>query len=160
MDEIDKTMSLLVSERLSERQIASSVGLSQTAVRYRLKRMGLKTSPDRPYRCACGEADRLKFYGHKKNVCAKCHNAYTRTKAEENRAFVLSSLGGSCRACGFDRFPCSLDVHHLDSSRKDPKFHGSRNWSRERLQREIKTCVLLCKNCHAAVHAGLVSVGA
>lgn len=102
----------------------------------------------------CGETDPAKFYGHKQTMCAKCHNNYTIAKGYANRAHALEVLGGSCYACGFDKYPCSLDIHHTDPGLKDPAFNTMRGWSIERLDRELEHCVLLCKNCHSAYHSG------
>jgi predicted HNH restriction endonuclease len=33
-----------------------------------------------------------------------------------------------------------------------------RGWSWEHITKELEKCVLLCKNCHAAVHAGLLKI--
>lgn len=70
------------------------------------------------------------------------------------RVQVIQHLGGACLRCGFDAFASALDVHHPDPSIKDPGFQAMRYWKWERVAKEIKSCVLLCKNCHAGVHAG------
>ncbi len=101
----------------------------------------------------CGETDSSKFYGHKKTVCGKCHNEYTKNKGHENRKFALELLGGKCKACGFDKYPCSLDIHHLDPEQKDINFGSMRGWSKERIEKELDKCILLCKNCHSAYHS-------
>lgn len=102
----------------------------------------------------CGQKDPEKFYGRKTNVCAECHNAYTTKKGKEKRQHALEVLGGKCYACLYNKFPESLDIHHTDRTVKDSKFHQMRGWSLERLDRELEHCVLLCRNCHSAYHAG------
>lgn len=54
---------------------------------------------------------------------------------------------------------CALDFHHIDMTKKDPHFCNCRGWSKERLLTELLGCVLLCKNCHAAVHKGEIQLG-
>ena len=105
-------------------------------------------------RCKCGETNPEKFYGHKTAVCGRCHNQYTLDKGRENRAFAIELLGGKCVACGFNKWPCSLDIHHVDPTVKDSKFSSARNWSRDRLTAELGGCILLCRNCHGAYHSG------
>lgn len=106
----------------------------------------------KPYKCDCGETDPTKFYGNKHTVCAKCHSAYTTKRNQQNREFMREKLGNVCSRCGFDGPTCCYDVHHPDPSRKDPDFLRIRNWSRERIIKEVSKCQLLCRNCHAIVH--------
>lgn len=152
----------LVVKRLTIREIAASVGCSFTNVRYWLGKHGLKTfsgpictNPVAAHCCGeCGETNPLKFYGKKKFRCAACHNAYTTMKGREKRDFAIDNLGGKCENCGFYMFRCSLDVHHVDPKLKDPAFSHMRGWSIARLSEELKKCILLCRNCHAAFHGG------
>ena len=106
----------------------------------------------------CGEKNPESFYGNKKTVCAKCHNSYTMKLGKEKRKYAVAKLGGKCISCGFDKWIVSLDIHHLDPSTKDPKFSQMRGWSLSRIDREIKNCVLLCRNCHAAHHGGFLEL--
>lgn len=102
----------------------------------------------------CGETDESKFYGHKKKVCGKCHNQYTKERYREKRDKVLEYMGGKCVSCGFDKFKSSLDIHHISPKEKDINFSSYRGWSWDRIKEEVDKCVLLCKNCHSAYHAG------
>lgn len=151
----------LVKEGKSQREIASVVGKSQTTVEYWLKKYSLSTSRAkfntgyvRPCKCSCGETSPDKFYGHKKSICGECHNQYTKRVGQAKRVRAIEYLGGECLSCGFDKYPCSIDFHHLDPSQKDSKFRNLRSWSWERIKKEIAKCILLCGNCHTAYHAG------
>jgi predicted HNH restriction endonuclease len=103
----------------------------------------------------CGETDPTRFYGKKKQICGRCDNQYTVERGRQISARARAELGGRCMLCGFDKYHVSLDLHHLDAREKDPNFARKRGWSWERVEKELKKCVLLCKNCHTAVHAGL-----
>lgn len=148
----------LTERRLSIRQIAILEGVSFTTVRYWLKKHGLQTARgsigikdiSKSRRCHCGENDPMKFYGNKKQ-CAHCHNQYTKKRGKENRFLAIEYLGSKCLICGYNRFKCSLDVHHMDPLTKDPGWKHMRGWSWQRIERELSQCVLLCKNCHTAV---------
>lgn len=111
------------------------------------------------YTCPCGETDPRKYYGHKRHICGACHNRYTVEHGRTVKLRIIAHLGGSCKACDFAMYPCSLDIHHTDPSKKDPKFWQHRGWSWARIEQELKVCVLLCKNCHAAVHGGYITIG-
>ena len=159
----------LVKQGLGLRPIAKLLETSPTNVRYWLHKYGLQLqqkpfgrgyiSPESPYRCGqCGETDPTKFYGHKRNMCGPCHNAYNTKRGQDRRLQAIKELGGKCQVCSFDRYPCSLDLHHLDSRTKARNFRSMRGWSWERILAELEKCILLCKNCHAALHAGLLRI--
>lgn len=96
--------------------------------------------------------DRTK--GHRKRVCNSC-NANSRRSSNKERA--VSSKGGGCNICGYNRCLGSLIFHHLDPKKKDFSLSAKefcRAWAV--LERELNKCVLLCANCHGEVHAGLV----
>jgi hypothetical protein len=151
-----------ISLNYSTRQIAQLVNRSQTNVRHWLKKYNLKTNLKQftatDYRCKCGETSPEKFYGHSKQTCSRCHNKKTSKVGRNNRHFAVEHLGGKCLACGYNKHACALDIHHLDPSIKDKYFRNMRSWGKERIFKEIESCVLLCKNCHALVHAGLVEL--
>ena len=160
---IIEALKSLVDEGLSIRQIAARLETSPTNVRYWLRVHNLKTNcrPNRAERnsahnrnCACGENDSSKFYGNKFWICAKCWNSRAIQRSKEKVAWARKKLGGKCVACGFDKYICSLDIHHLVPAEKDVAFRTMRFWSLERIEKEIEKCVLLCKNCHAAFHSG------
>jgi hypothetical protein len=107
------------------------------------------------YKCKCGEINPDKFYGHKHSICGKCHNEYSIRIGHDKKAFARQLLGGECVACGFNKYENSLDIHHLNPLNKDPNFPNMRCWSLERIKNELKECVLLCRNCHTALHCGV-----
>lgn len=89
-------------------------------------------------------------------MCGKCANQRVIAKGRLNRRKALDHLGGACRICGYKQYECALDVHHLNPKVKDANFASMRGWSWPRLSKELEGCILLCKNCHSALHGGLV----
>lgn len=147
----------------STRNIAEATGNSQTNVRHWLKKFGLKTNRkignEKDRRCGmCGDTDPKKFYGKMKYRCGPCHNKDTTRRFQEKRKKILDYLGGSCVHCGFNKWACSLEVHHTDPSKKDPNFGTHRGWKWERIKEELQGCVILCGQCHPAVHAGFITL--
>lgn len=63
--------------------------------------------------------------------------------------------GGKCFICGYDRCNQAMDFHHLDSSKKEFVISGGTR-SFENIKAELDKCVLLCRNCHSEVHAGIL----
>lgn len=166
---MDQTILQTAIERgESLRQISKLCNTSQTNVRYWLKKFDLKLKRGPkgkkpkdfsfPRKCSCGETDPKKFYGNKTKVCAKCHGAYTLAKGQENRLYMLEKLGGHCINCGFDKFKSSLDIHHLDPNEKDVAFGTVRYWKRDKIDKELEKCVILCRNCHSAYHNGELEI--
>lgn len=159
----------LIKQGLSLRAIAKTVSTSPTNARYWIRKYGLQLKqkpfgsgyvhPQKPHRCGhCGETNPAKFYGNKRRLCGACHNAYNIRQGQQRRLRAVMELGGKCQVCSFDKYPCSLDLHHRDSKAKAPNFRSMRGWSWERILVELQKCVLLCKNCHAAHHAGLLEI--
>ena len=60
-----------------------------------------------------------------------------------------------CKVCGENDSSC-LDMHHTDphTKEKDP----SRLGKFETFLKEAIKCVVLCRNCHAKVHAGRIKI--
>lgn len=145
-------LSSLVEQRLSTRKIAKVTGKSQTSIRYWIKKFGLKTCPTLLHNCNCGENRPERFYQRNKNKCKSCINKEKNDRLKENRVKAVNILGSKCIHCGYNKYTCSLDIHHMDPSKKDPNFKSHRGWSEKRLRKELERCVLLCRNCHSAVH--------
>ena len=60
--------------------------------------------------------------------------------------------------CGYNRCSAALDLHHIDSTTKDFSLSGHHNLSLARLKAEADKCILLCRNCHAEVHSGMLEL--
>jgi hypothetical protein len=58
--------------------------------------------------------------------------------------------------CGWkgDFIGSQLDFHHYDPSQKITAVAKTSSWAYEKIIEEINKCIVLCKNCHALVHAG------
>lgn len=63
---------------------------------------------------------------------------------------AINSLGGKCESCGNNNRFC-LEFHHF-SDDKENKFNTLRfsRWSD--IEKELKKCKLLCRNCHKEFH--------
>jgi len=150
----------MLEDGMSMNDISKQENKSLSSIRHWCKKYNLKSkytsinNSKTTHKCGmCGETNPEKFYGHKKRVCGKCHNTYTLELGKKKRDFIIESMGGKCISCGYDKYSSALHVHHLDPSKKDPKFANIRCWNQNRILDEIKGCVLLCACCHSAVHA-------
>ena len=110
---------------------------------------------EKVYKCSkCGDTNKENFYKRKRTICKNCKNKETALLSKEKRNFAVNYLGGKCTHCGFNKYKCSLDIHHINPKMKDKNFTSMRHWSYERIKKELKNCILLCKNCHSAYHSG------
>lgn len=69
---------------------------------------------------------------------------------------ALAEKGNRCLLCGYDRCPASLHFHHINSFEKSYSISECTNW--RQIREELPKCVLVCANCHAEIHAGLVDL--
>jgi hypothetical protein len=94
--------------------------------------------------------------GKVKRYCSfKCkNNAAVTRRRRKLKAMAVEHLGGKCMSCGYDKSVWAMDFHHLDPSQKDFAISVAGNsMSWENVRKEVEKCILLCKNCHAELHA-------
>ena len=159
----ENTLRELVSQGKSTYQIASALNISQTNVRYWLKKLDLKTSPSyysRKIKCKlCGEKDiekmMIKGGGRRaKTICKKCHNIRTIERQRKNKKAALEYKGNKCKRCNYNKCTAALEFHHRDPGEKDPNWINLRSWSLDRIYKELDKCDLVCANCHREIHYG------
>ena len=71
---------------------------------------------------------------------------------------LVEHIGGCCKVCGYNKSIDALHFHHLDPNTKsfgisDYLKSPSKN---KDVYEEVEKCVILCANCHAEYHAGLL----
>ena len=74
---------------------------------------------------------------------------------------LKNSVGGKCQFCGYDKCQRALHFHHIDPTQKlfiISDATARKKYSQEQIDAEIKKCVLVCANCHAEIHAGLINL--
>jgi hypothetical protein len=171
-----KILEQLIDKNLSTREIAEKTNKSQTTIRWWLKHFGLETKINpynkgglagRPkqirigdrkgeikpeYFCErCGETNPSRFY-HPKGRCKNCHNTSSVERFRKYKKIAVDYKGGKCIKCGYNKCLGSLDFHHVDPDKKDPKWRVMKNWRLERVKDELDKCILVCKNCHGEIH--------
>ena len=76
-------------------------------------------------------------------------------KREQNIVNWLKEYkkGIICEVCG-EKHPCCLDFHHNNLKEKDNTVSDlvAKGYGRDTILREMKKCMVLCKNCHAKIH--------
>jgi len=60
-----------------------------------------------------------------------------------------------CLCCS-ETEPVCLALHHLDASKKEYAPSDLLTYSWNKLMEEASKCVVVCANCHAKIHAGII----
>ncbi len=64
----------------------------------------------------------------------------------------IEYLGGECYHCG-NRSINVLTFHHRDPEKKEHTISQIKDWSWEKIRKELDKCDMLCFNCHMEEHA-------
>jgi predicted transcriptional regulator len=160
-----------VTQNLSQRQVATKFGISQTTVRYYLlKYKVVKNTSKKRYSHMnvdkiCPKCNVFKlaedYYHSKKNTdrkagswCKLCMKAQVVERQRKYKQQALDYKGSKCQSCGYNKYPGALEFHHRDPSQKDIEMSKfSRSPLSEEGKKELNKCDLLCANCHREIHA-------
>jgi hypothetical protein len=89
------------------------------------------------------------------------HKREVKEKKLEKRDIALEYVNevksSGCVICG-EKEPCVLEFHHIDPTEKEYEVSAMVYWNvnLDKIKIEIRKCVVVCRNCHAKVHAGIV----
>ena len=146
----------MIAEKLSIRQMSARTLNSYSTIRHWLSKYQLSTHyGKRQHECRCGETDPVKFYQKRKNKCIACSLIADVQFGVKKKQKAVDFLGGKCVVCGYDKYNGALHFHHTDPTQKED-WGSSRNWGFDRLKKELIKCILVCGNCHAEIHGGLI----
>jgi hypothetical protein len=77
------------------------------------------------------------------------------------KSLAVLAMGNKCHCCGYNRCQGSLDFHHAQESKKHFSISNElrvgispRRWN-SIFAKELRKCILVCKNCHYEIHAGV-----
>mgnify|MGYP000862484749 CR=1 FL=1 len=89
--------------------------------------------------------------------CKKCRVEAVSNRRKNVKRKLIEYAGGKCIHCGYDRCDGVLQFHHRDPKEKSFAIAKSGlTRSFDKLKAEVDKCDLVCANCHAEVHAGLI----
>lgn len=106
-----------------------------------------------------------KLTGRQTKYCStKCKGKDTNNKFQSyqhqkergtsRKKILVTSLGGKCEICGYNKNLAALCFHHKDPSDKsielDMRALSNNSW--ETICQEANKCKLLCHNCHMEEH--------
>ena len=78
---------------------------------------------------------------------------------DRHRDIVSEFRSSGCAICG-EMEQCCLEAHHMDPDKKHFNIGNSAGFGYgiPKLRAELAKCICLCANCHAKLHAGVVSL--
>jgi transcriptional regulator with XRE-family HTH domain len=92
--------------------------------------------------------------GGRRRVCKSCGNAESMRRRIANKKAAIEYLGGKCIKCGYSQNLSAIDFHHRDSSEKEALISAllARYGDIDPIKQELDKCVVMCSNCHRALH--------
>ncbi len=109
------------------------------------------------YKCK-RDLEETDFYSGSNRYCKECTKNYRNQHRRNQKQEAVDYKGGKCSICGYSRSLRALEFHHLDPSKKD--FGISKDNSfipLYKIRDELDKCILVCANCHAEIHDGLIA---
>lgn len=160
----------LVEKKLSSYKIASILNVSQTTIRYWLKKHKLSTKTNRTVGniriCTKCEIPKSlnEFYskgdnGHGSSMCKICFSKYQINRWIQKKIDAIIYKGSKCKDCNIS-YPNEpyviFDFHHLDPSIKEFGWGDLKKRDPLITKKELDKCILLCSNCHRKRHIKFV----
>jgi len=90
-----------------------------------------------------------------KGICSSCRVSDSR---RNKKTALIEYKGGKCVVCNYNKCQQALQFHHKDPNEKEFAVGNSRNLNIGKLKAEVDKCLLVCANCHAEIHAGLIDI--
>lgn len=88
----------------------------------------------------------------------KVNNSRRRTRDKKVRWLEKLKKQKGCCICGYSKCTKAIDSHHIEKKTHNISTMFRQNCSLERIKKELKKCVFICKNCHYEVHSGLAQI--
>lgn len=89
-------------------------------------------------------------------VCKKCLSKRTTRVQKASKEKYVQYKGGECQVCGYNKCNGALCFHHINPEEKEFTLAKYKNRAWEIVKKELDKCLLVCANCHAEIHAGLI----
>lgn len=87
--------------------------------------------------------------------CGACNQRIERNVRKQK---LIEIKGGGCYICGYNKCQSALQFHHLVPNEKSLEIGTAIRGSFKKLLKEIDKTILLCANCHAELHAGILCI--
>ena len=113
----------------------------------------------KPIEKVCIKCKKQFFYKFGRNSKIDiCTNCIARERGILRKQALLEIAGTKCYICGYNRCIKALHFHHLDPKQKEVDIGRSLQGNFNKLVKEIEKTIVLCANCHAELHDGLINL--
>jgi DNA-binding transcriptional ArsR family regulator len=163
----------LIATGATAREMAEELDVSESTIRYHLKKNGLRTLNGVGRRALvtgrklpvttgiCPRHGKTDFVleGRGSYRCKRCRSEGVSRRRRRLKELLVEEAGGRCALCGYHRCVAALQFHHLDPSAKAFGLaQKGMTRSIKEARREAEKCLLVCSNCHAEIEAGARTV--
>ena len=69
---------------------------------------------------------------------------------------IIQAMGGKCQCCGYDKYDGALELHHINPDEKEFSICDKTYIAWEKIEEELKKCILVCANCQREIEAELI----
>lgn len=88
--------------------------------------------------------------------CGKCASEWVIDHRRKKKGKLVEAFGGKCVVCGYNKYAGALDFHHVDPKTKSFALSvKGLSYSWDSISKEAEKCVVVCKNCHTEIEAGI-----
>lgn len=72
----------------------------------------------------------------------------------KRKLLLVQQSGGCCSSCGYKKNLSVLTFHHQNPEKKsfELDLRSLSNRKQDKIDAEVKKCILLCQNCHGELH--------
>jgi len=88
---------------------------------------------------------------YRKDNCEEQKKKNNKHYKERNLLINNYKISHGCAICGYNKCGSALCFHH-EGDDKEFSIASMKTCNWERVNKEIKKCVILCSNCHAELH--------
>lgn len=173
---LKKKIILLFNEGLSYNEISKKLRCSKGTISYHCNTFRINNYSEdkiKQYQSYYDLGNSLKKVGEKFKISRQSLSKYiikrVKTFTKEKRIIhhksyrnrvkelAVNYKGGKCVICGYNKCQAAMNFHHIEPKEKDYQISGGTK-SFESLKKELDKCVLVCRNCHSEIHAGIIGI--
>lgn len=96
-----------------------------------------------------------KYYGENSEEFRRSKRNSSRIRKHKLKTEFIKKLGGKCSICGLEyngENGSVFDFHHINPQEKDANPSKLLSCSKEKIEKELEKCILVCSNCHRLIH--------